>query len=107
MAISSKIEEIIFEITKTAGNIYDALKIGIGNINTPKSSIFELNNLLSVAQNGITYFGVISKASRQALTLGMPPHLNGKPLRLRRYMVILELNYPRYTAGLTISAYLV
>ena len=59
MAISSKIEEIIFEITKTAGNIYDALKLGIGNANTPKSSIFELNNLLSVAQNGIPYFGVI------------------------------------------------
>ena len=46
MAISSKIEEIIFEITKTAGNIYDALKLVIGNANTPKSSIFELNNLL-------------------------------------------------------------
>lgn len=59
MAISSKIEEIIFEITKTAGNIYDALKLGIGDVNTPKSSIFELNNLLSVAQNGIPYFGVI------------------------------------------------
>lgn len=59
MAISSKIEEIIFEITKTAGNIYDALKLGIGNVDTPKSSIFELNNLLSVAQNGIPYFGVI------------------------------------------------
>ena len=44
MAISSKIEEVILEITKTAGNIYDALKYGIGSSEIPGSSIFEINN---------------------------------------------------------------
>jgi hypothetical protein len=43
MAISSKIEEVILEITKTAGNISDSLKIGIGETNIPGSSIFEIN----------------------------------------------------------------
>ena len=46
MAISSKIEEVILEITKTAGNIYDALKYGIGSSEIPGSSIFEINNLI-------------------------------------------------------------
>ena len=44
MAISSKVEEIVLELTKTVGNIYDALNYGIGNVDTPGSSIFEINN---------------------------------------------------------------
>jgi hypothetical protein len=59
MAISSKIEEVILEITKTAGNIYDALKYGIGSSEIPGSSIFEINNLLSTSRSGYPYFGVV------------------------------------------------
>jgi hypothetical protein len=62
MAISSKVEEIILELTKTVGNIYDALNYGIGNIDTPGSSIFEINNLLSMANTGFPYFGVLETA---------------------------------------------
>jgi hypothetical protein len=43
MAISSKIEEIILELSKTAGNIYDALSLGLGDFNQPNSSIFEMD----------------------------------------------------------------
>ena len=42
MAISSKVEEIILELTRTIGNIYDALNYGIGDNDTPGSSIFEI-----------------------------------------------------------------
>ena len=59
MAISSKIEEIILELSKTAGNIYDALSLGLGDLNQPNSSIFEINNLLSLANTGYPYFGVV------------------------------------------------
>ena len=59
MAISSKIEEIILELSKTAGNIYDALTLGLGDLDKPNSSIFELNNLLSLANNGFPSFGVV------------------------------------------------
>lgn len=59
MAISSKIEEVILEITKTAGNIYDALKYGIGSSEIPGSSIFEINNLLTTSTSGYPYFGVV------------------------------------------------
>ena len=48
MAISSKIEEILLEITKNAGNISDSLEKGIGNIEVPGSAIYEINNLLSI-----------------------------------------------------------
>ena len=43
MAISSKVEEIILELTRTIGNIYDALNYGIGDNDTPGSSIFEIS----------------------------------------------------------------
>ena len=56
MAISSKIEEIILELSKTAGNIYDALSLGLGDFNQPNSSIFEINNLLNLANNGYPFF---------------------------------------------------
>ena len=59
MAISSKIEEIILELSKTAGNIYDALTLGLGDLTKPNSSIFEINNLLNMATNGFPYFGVV------------------------------------------------
>lgn len=62
MAISSKVEEIVLELTKTVGNIYDALNYGIGDIETPGSSIFEINNLLSMANTGYPYFGVLETA---------------------------------------------
>jgi hypothetical protein len=68
MAISSKVEEIVLELTKTVGNIYDALNYGVGDIDTPGSSIFEINNLLSMATSGFPYFGVLETAP-----LGLEP----------------------------------
>ena len=68
MAISSKVEEIILELTKTVGNIYDALNYGIGDIDIPGSSIFEVNNLLYMANTGFPYFGVLETAP-----LGLEP----------------------------------
>jgi hypothetical protein len=68
MAISSKVEEIVLELTKTVGNIYDALNYGIGDVDTPGSSIFEINNLLSMANTGYPYFGVLETAP-----LGLEP----------------------------------
>ena len=68
MAISSKIEEIILELTKNVGNIYDSLLYGIGDETTPGSSIFEINNLLSMAETGYPYFGTIETAP-----LGLEP----------------------------------
>lgn len=59
MAISSKVEEIVLELTKTVGNIYDALNYGIGDVDIPGSSIFEINNLLSMANSGYPYFGIL------------------------------------------------
>ena len=62
MAISSKVEEIVLELTKAVGNIYDALNYGIGDVDTPGSSIFEINNLLSMANTGFPYFGILETA---------------------------------------------
>jgi len=62
MAISSKVEEIVLELTKTVGNIYDALNYGIGDVDTPGSSIFEINNLLYMANTGFPYFGILETA---------------------------------------------
>lgn len=59
MAVSSKIEELILEISKNVGNISDALDLGIGDINVPSSAIFEINNLRSVATTGYPYFGIV------------------------------------------------
>jgi len=59
MAISSKIEEVILEIAKNAGNISDAMTLGVGDIDTPSSAIFEINNLLTTAQTGYPYFGIV------------------------------------------------
>ena len=39
MAISSKIEEIILEIAKNAGNISDAMTLGVGDVDIPSSAI--------------------------------------------------------------------
>lgn len=59
MAISSKIEEIILEIAKNAGNISDAMNLGVGDVDIPSSAIFEINNLLTTAQTGYPYFGIV------------------------------------------------
>lgn len=59
MAISSKIEEIVYEVTKVAGNIYDTIKSSIGDNDTPSSASFEINNLLSMAETGAPYFAIL------------------------------------------------
>ncbi len=79
MAISSKIEEIILELSKTAGNIYDALTLGLGDLNKPNSSIFEINNLLSLATNGFPYFGVVET---NPLGFGLTYDLSNDPYYL-------------------------
>lgn len=79
MAISSKIEEIILELSKTAGNIYDALTLGLGDLDKPNSSIFELNNLLSLANNGFPSFGVVETSP---LGFGLTYDLTNDPYYL-------------------------
>ena len=59
MAVSSKVEEILLEITKNIGNISDYLRQGIGNIEIPNSAIFELYNLKYTAETGYPYFGIV------------------------------------------------
>lgn len=79
MAISSKIEEIILELSKTAGNIYDALNLGLGDLSQPNSSIFEINNLLSLASTGYPYFGVVETSP---LGFGLTYDLTNDPYYL-------------------------
>lgn len=79
MAISSKIEEIILELSKTAGNIYDALSLGLGDFNQPNSSIFEINNLLNLANNGYPFFGVVET---NPLGFGLTYSLSSDPYYL-------------------------
>lgn len=59
MAVSSKLEEIILEISRVAGKIYDANLYGIGDIETPNSAIYEINNLYNLATYGLPYFNTI------------------------------------------------
>ena len=59
MAVSSKLEEIILEISRVAGKIYDANLYGIGDIETPNSATFEINNLFNLATYGLPYFNTI------------------------------------------------
>lgn len=59
MAISSKIEEIVYEVTKVAGNIYDSLQESLGSKTTPATAIYEINNLYSMANNGNPYFAIL------------------------------------------------
>ena len=59
MAVSSKIEEILLEVTKNIGNLSEYLKKGIGTLDTPSSAIFELNNLKYTAETGYPYFGIV------------------------------------------------
>lgn len=63
MAVSSKIEEILLEITKNIGNISDYLVYGIGDQEKPGSAIFELNNLRTVAETGYPYFGIVESSN--------------------------------------------
>jgi hypothetical protein len=59
MAVSSKLEEIILEISRVTGKIYDANLYGIGDIETPNSAIFEINNLYNLATYGLPYFNTV------------------------------------------------
>lgn len=59
MAISSKIEEIVYEVTKVAGNIYDSLQESLGSKTTPATAIYEINNLFNMANNGNPYFAIL------------------------------------------------
>ncbi len=59
MAISSKIEEVVYEVTKVAGNIYDSLQESIGSVTTPATAIYEINNLYNMANSGNPYFAIL------------------------------------------------
>lgn len=63
MAISSKIEEVVFEVTKVAGNIYDSLQQSLGSKTTPATAIYEINNLFSMANSGNPYFAILDTTS--------------------------------------------
>jgi hypothetical protein len=59
MPVDIKTEEIIKNITKSLAEVYKSYSESIGDENTANTSIFELNNLRSIAEDGIPYFGVI------------------------------------------------
>jgi len=59
MAISSKIEEVVYEVTKVAGNIYDSLQESLGSKTTPATAIYEINNLYNMANSGNAYFAIL------------------------------------------------
>ena len=59
MAISSKIEEVVYEVSKIAGEVYETLSNSIGSVDTPSSAIFEINNLLNLANSEAPYFSVL------------------------------------------------
>ena len=59
MPVDIKTEEIIKNITKSLAEVYKSYSESIGDENTVNTSIFELNNLRSIAEDGIPYFGVI------------------------------------------------
>ncbi len=59
MAISSKIEEVVYEVSKIAGEVYDTLSNSLGSVDTPSSAIFEINNLLNLANSEAPYFSVL------------------------------------------------
>ena len=68
MAISSKIEEIVYEVTKVAGNIYDSLQESLGSKTTPATAIYEINNLYSMANNGNPYFAILDTTTPGFIT---------------------------------------
>jgi len=59
MPVDIKTEEIIKNITKSLAEVYKSYSESIGDENTVNTSIFELNNLRSIAEDGVPYFGVI------------------------------------------------
>jgi len=59
MAISSKIEEVVYEVTKVAGNIYESMQASLGDATTPTSAIYEINNLYNMANSGNPYFAIV------------------------------------------------
>ena len=63
MAVSSKIEEVILEITRVAGQIYNVNYNGIGSVDQPNTAISEINNLYNLAVYGLPYFGTIETSS--------------------------------------------
>ena len=59
MAVNSKIEEVVKTVSNTIGELHESISGAIGDEKTPGTSVFEINNLLSIAENGIPYLGVI------------------------------------------------
>lgn len=59
MAISSVVEEYIYELSKSIGDAHQALHQGVGDKNTPGTALFELQQIQSLIQNGRPYFGII------------------------------------------------
>lgn len=59
MAVDLKTEEIIKNITNSLAEVYKSYSESIGDENTVNTSIFELNNLRSIAEDGVPYFGVL------------------------------------------------
>jgi len=62
MAVNSKIEEVVKTVSNTIGELHSSINGAIGDESTPGTSVFEINNLLSIAENGIPYLGVIETA---------------------------------------------
>ena len=62
MPVDIKTEEIIKNITKSLAEVYKSYSESIGDENTVNTSIFELNNLRSIAEDGIQWPNVLYDA---------------------------------------------
>ena len=72
MAISSKIEEVVYEVTKVAGNIYESMQSSLGDATTPASAIYEINNLYNMANSGNPYFAIVDTTTPGFITTYSP-----------------------------------
>jgi len=53
------IKEYIYDLVRSIGNAYTLINSGIGDTNTPGTALFELEQINSLATNGLPYFGIL------------------------------------------------
>jgi hypothetical protein len=59
MAITAKSEEVVIEVARAIGDIYEAIHDGVGSEALPGTALFEVRNLERLASNSLPYFGVL------------------------------------------------
>jgi hypothetical protein len=74
----SIIQEYIYDLVRGIGDAYNLIYQGVGDVNTPGTAIFELEQVNSIAVNGLPYFGILDVPNgflvtpTQASTSGEP-----------------------------------